>query len=208
LIEKVLSGHTGGDEAKEEAAAKLRAEHKQHLAQKLRSRPGLLGDYRVSLLAEDVVPLDLLPNSAFIGTLRCKEGGKDSSIHQVKMSQVLSAEVCGKGLSVIVGPPGAGKTTLLYHLALRLAETESDEGEVPVIVHAQNLLEKLSAEAKDLEALMGQVAAAVDGSVRSLGYSESLEQIALLAHKAGKSRLTLLVDGLDEVAQASRNKLL
>jgi hypothetical protein len=40
-----------------------------------------------------------------------------------------------------------------------------------VIVHAQNLLEKLTAEAKDLEALMGQVASAVDASLMTLGYS-------------------------------------
>lgn len=50
----------------------MRERHKRQLAERLQSRPGLVTDHRVSLLTEDVVRLDLLPNSAFLETLTRK----------------------------------------------------------------------------------------------------------------------------------------
>lgn len=188
----------------------VRQAYNQQLAQRLRARRDLMSNEQLSLPTSDIVPLDLLPNKDFHEALTRPHGDRPGDGEEearaptpVSIEQVVKGEVCGQGLSFLVGPPGAGKTTLLYHLALRMAEQAGGmQQHVPVVVHAQDLQEHLKGlaggELHDAERVVGCLRAAVDEELQWPGCGESLRQLALQGREPA---VVLLVDGLDEVAE-------
>jgi hypothetical protein len=128
----------------------------------------------------------------------------------VKVEAVLSPDegVWNAGaLAFVLGPPGSGKTTFLRHVLVRLARWEN---EVPILLHANDLLWALRAAPKPfaratLGPLLAQTAtryatslfAAADATRQAV--ADALHKV-LRDNGPRSQRFTLLVDALDEVS--------
>lgn len=119
---------------------------------------------------------------------------------QATLAEIVSGKVASDGLNFILGQPGAGKSTVLHQLALRMAQ----EGrEVPVLVTGGQLHSHLH----ESHALATWLAHSTRCDLRmeeEKGLLETLTAITALVGDRPVAQLTLLVDGLDEVADGSR----
>ena len=110
----------------------------------------------------------------------------------------------------VVGDPGAGKTTLLRNLALRLARNETDTlPQLPLLVDLHSLSRSQLLHGAPLETLLVTWLAQEVASVISprggtdAAFEEHLAQ--WFDEKLLAGEVTLLLDGLDEVAGAGQD---
>lgn len=125
----------------------------------------------------------------------------DPTVDELSKAHIpLSLALQKHHLLVLLGEPGSGKTATLQHIAKDFAAGESY---LPVLIRLKDKSEQLSRVDVRLDRLLA------DEVARLVQFSFTLEEAhALVKQKLAEGKLAVLLDGLDEVPERSRESVI
>ena len=127
------------------------------------------------------------------------------SFGQVAQAAVPAMEAVRQyGKLIVLGKPGAGKTTFLKRLAMRCIEGEFEPDRLPLFVNLKHFSEQ-----PDRIGLLDFISQRhLKSRLTSLSLAEVERQRGLLKRVLNEGRALVLLDGLDEVGEGDRERVL